>query len=177
MFAAWGTKLTETHDRLRAGKDKVFAPLVDALPRGVNPDGVTWFRAAVTLAWLPYALLAPAWWHVALYASIYFLDLLDGALARLRGIPTQWGNCLDHVSDKFANIAVLLALYGMTRYVWREFEFFIVWDMVTALLIAVETRTGWQPLIRMRALAEFTVKTGLWLFLIARVFPELPFWS
>lgn len=175
MFAAWGAKLAETHDRLRFAKDKALRPLVDLLPGKVTPDGVTWFRAGVTLAWLPFALLAPAWWHVALYAGIYFLDLLDGALARTRGVATRWGNCLDHVSDKFANIAVLLALYGATRYVWWEFEFFIAWDMVTAALIAVETWSGWQPLIRMRALAEFVVKAGLWVFLAIRVLPELPF--
>lgn len=177
-------KLAKTHDQLRFAKDRLFKPLVDWLPRQITPNGMTWFRTAATLVWLPFALLAPAWWHIALYAGIYFLDLLDGALARTRGASTQWGNCLDHVSDKFANVAVLLAIYGATHYVWRELELFLVWDMVTAALIAVETWSGWQPLIRVRALAEFAVKTGLWIFLITRVFltslsaaGTLPFWA
>ncbi len=184
MLTAPGRWLIETHDRLRLWKDGIFRPLTDALPPRLTPNHVTWFRTALTFAWLPVALSAPALWQIAVYALIYFLDLMDGALARFRDRVTPFGSMLDHVSDKFANVAVLLAMYGATHYVWRELELFLVWDMVTAALIAVETWSGWQPLIRVRALAEFAVKTGLWIFLITRVFltslsaaGTLPFWA
>ncbi|MDO8469432.1 MAG: CDP-alcohol phosphatidyltransferase family protein [bacterium] len=173
MLTTPGRWLTETHDKLRLWKDRGFRRFVDALPPWLTPNHVTWFRTAVMLAWFPFALFEPSLWQIAVYAFIYLLDLVDGAVARFRDRVTPWGSCLDHVSDKFANIAVLLAIYGATGYQFGFLVPFMVWDIVMAVVVALEVGTGSKTLAYLRSPLEFAVKTALWASLLFIVLPTL----
>lgn len=175
MIIKIGQWLNEIHDTLRLGKDKVFAPIVYILPDELTPNHITWTRIALTLGWLPVAIVNPALWQVFLFAFIYFLDLLDGAMARLRNRVTYRGAYLDHVSDKFGNIAVLIALFGVTGYRFDVFMFFIWWDMIAAVYLVLE---GWaknKTIAFARMPLELIVKTSLWIFLLFDVLPSLRF--
>ncbi len=166
MFLNLGKSIIDIHDRLRLGKDRVFKPLVGVLPSNITPNDITAFRALFTLCWMPFALFYPSLWQVSLYLFVYFLDLLDGAVARLNNRVTYRGSYFDHVSDKFNNIAVLLVLYGVTGYGFDGFLFFIIWDMVSAFFVVWEVWSKNKILLYVRPPLEVLVKTALWLFLV-----------
>ncbi|PSQ08034.1 CDP-alcohol phosphatidyltransferase family protein [Halobacteriales archaeon QS_6_71_20] len=114
-----------TLDRLRPVAEKGLAPFVrgaDAL--GLSPDGVSVvaFGCAVA-AGVAFGLAPPGeapLSYVAGSALVFlngWLDLVDGALARARGTDSSGGDFLDHVLDRYADIAVLVGLAaGVGRY-------------------------------------------------------------
>lgn len=173
MLITIGRWLSALHNKLRFGKDEVFIPLVKALPDGLMPNHVTWVRTALTILWLPLTIYRPALWQIGIFALIYFLDLLDGAMARLKDHVTYRGAYLDHAGDKFSNIAVILAIYGGTGYRFDFLLFFVWWDMVTAMLVPLEIWTENKKAIFIRPFFELVVKTTLWILLLFKVLPSL----
>nr|WP_305148910.1 CDP-alcohol phosphatidyltransferase family protein [Halobellus inordinatus] len=92
----------------------MLAPFVAAADRlGLSPDGVSVvaFGFAVAAGGAFY-LATPLWY--ALGALFVFangwLDLVDGALARAQGVSSEGGDLLDHVLDRYADIAMLVGL-------------------------------------------------------------------
>ncbi len=174
MIKRIGEKLSEIHDRLRLWKDKAFIPIVRMSPAWLTADHVTWFRTAVIAAWFPFAVWRPAVWHVAIFLFVYFLDLLDGTLARTRNQATHVGSYFDHVSDKCNNIAMLMALYGVTGHRFGYLVFFVWWDVATSLwLIAEGSHSKCLPSPFIRPPLEFCVKTALWALLLFHLIPFL----
>jgi archaetidylinositol phosphate synthase len=110
-----------TLDRFRAVADHLLAPMATAADRaGLTPDGVSvvafgfallaavGFSAATTTGYLA---------GVVAVAANGWLDLLDGALARKQGVDSDAGDLLDHVLDRYADIAVVVGLAaGIDRY-------------------------------------------------------------
>ena len=158
-----GKKFSDTHDTLRLGKDKVFVPLVRVLPRWLTPNHVTIFRTGILLVWFPYAVWHPNLNQVFIFFLIYFFDLLDGAMARLRNQTTYFGGYLDHVSDKFSNIALLSVLY---QTVGSQFLFFIFWDILMAALLIVEGISKKIELSYIRSPFEVLVRIVLWILIL-----------
>ncbi len=158
-----GKKFSDTHDTLRLGKDKVFVPLVRILPRWLKPNHVTIFRTGILIAWFPYAVWYPDLNQVFIFFLIYFFDLLDGAMARLRNQTTYFGGYLDHVSDKFSNIALLSVLY---QTVGSQFLFFIFWDVLMAALLIVEGVSKKIELSYIRSPFEVLVRIVLWILIL-----------
>lgn len=154
-----GKKFSAIHDSLRFGKDRVFAPLVRLLPKWVTPNRITIFRTFVLIVWFPYALWRPNLGQVAVFFIIYFFDLLDGAMARLRNQTTYFGGYLDHVSDKFSNIALLVVLY---QTVGLQFLFFIWWDALMAMFLIIEGISKNTVLSYIRSPFEVAVRIVLW---------------
>ena len=93
--------MTPTDHLLKA----VFLPLI---PYRVKPNHVTLLRFTLTpfVLYLFYTGL----WHIAagLFILAVFTDALDGALARTRGLITDWGRIYDPVADK-----LLIAVVAM----------------------------------------------------------------
>ena len=110
-----------TLERLRPLADRVLGPLVSVADSvGLTPDGVSLiaFGSAVA-AGVAYALATPAWYLAgALFVLANgALDLLDGALARKQRVDSEGGDLLDHVLDRYADIAVIAGLAaGVGRY-------------------------------------------------------------
>ncbi|MDQ2053756.1 MULTISPECIES: CDP-alcohol phosphatidyltransferase family protein [Halobellus] len=103
-----------TLDQYRDLADRLLAPFVAAADRlGLSPDGVSVvaFGFAVAAGGAFY-LATPLWY--ALGALFVFangwLDLVDGALARAQGVSSEGGDLLDHVLDRYADIAMLVGL-------------------------------------------------------------------
>ena len=95
-----------------------FVRLADGI--GLSPDGVSVvaFGCAVA-AGVAFGVGTPA--AYALGALLVFcngwLDLVDGALARAQGTASSGGDMLDHVLDRYADIALLVGLAaGVDRY-------------------------------------------------------------
>ncbi|ESP89161.1 CDP-alcohol phosphatidyltransferase family protein [Candidatus Halobonum tyrrellensis] len=107
-----------TLDRFRPLANRGLGPFVrlaDAV--GLSPDGVSVvaFGCAVA-AGVAFGLDSPAAapWLYVLGAALVFangwLDLVDGALAREQGVASSGGDMLDHVLDRYADIALLVGL-------------------------------------------------------------------
>ncbi|MFQ3320447.1 MAG: archaetidylinositol phosphate synthase [Natronomonas sp.] len=119
-----------TLDKLRPVADRALAPFVRAADRvGLTPDGISivafGFAAlaagAYTLGGAAVAGVGPRQELYLLGAVFVFvngwLDLLDGALARLQGTDSMAGDLLDHVLDRYADIVIIAGLAaGTTEY-------------------------------------------------------------
>jgi len=103
-----------TLDQYRDLADRLLGPFVAAADRlGLSPDGVSVvaFGFAVA-AGVAFAMATPLWYALgALFVfSNGWLDLVDGALARAQGVESDGGDLLDHVLDRYADIAMLVGL-------------------------------------------------------------------
>ncbi|MEM3341983.1 MAG: CDP-alcohol phosphatidyltransferase family protein [Thermoplasmata archaeon] len=94
-------------DPLLSWVAKLFMPL--------SPNSLTWFAflfailAAISylLSWYsPYFILATP----ALIMLNALFDGLDGKVARMKNKVTAWGDYLDHVLDRYADIIILLGV-------------------------------------------------------------------
>ncbi|MEZ3114361.1 CDP-alcohol phosphatidyltransferase family protein [Halobaculum sp. MBLA0147] len=103
-----------TLDRLRPVAERGLDPFVVAADRlGLSPDGISVvaFGCAVA-AGVVFAVATPLA-YVAGSLLVFlngWLDLVDGALAREQDVASAGGDLLDHVLDRYADIAVLVGL-------------------------------------------------------------------
>ncbi len=110
-----------TLDRLRPVAERGLDPFVQAADRiGMTPDGVSVvaFTCAV-VAGVALALATPVWYVIGAFLVFLngWLDLVDGALARAQNVSSAGGDLLDHVLDRYADIAVVTGLAaGVDRY-------------------------------------------------------------
>lgn len=168
-----GKIITEKHDKLRINKDKKFIPLINLLPEWLTPNDITIIRTIILIIWLPFAIFKPSIIQVAVFLIIYFMDLLDGAIARIKQRTTYFGGYLDHISDKFSNIAMLIVFYGLTDYRFSFLLFFIWWDIIMSVVLAVDCYYKNKTISYARSLSEFIIKIILWTLLISKVLPLL----
>lgn len=92
------------------------AYIVDLVPGFVHPNHVTLLRIALTAAMLAVYMAGGGLGLVVLFGFLAGLsDLLDGALARRRGLTSALGAFLDPLSDKIYALvlAVLVWLEGL----------------------------------------------------------------
>ena len=103
-----------TLDQYRDAADRLLGPFVTAADRlGLTPDGVSLvaFGFAVA-AGGAFAVATPGLYALggAFVLANGWLDLVDGALARAQGVEGDGGDLLDHVLDRYADIAMLVGL-------------------------------------------------------------------
>ena len=103
-----------TLDQYRDLADRLLEPFVAVADRaGLSPDGVSVIAFGFAVAaGVAFALATPTWYALgALFVlSNGWLDLVDGALARAQGVESDGGDLLDHVLDRYADIAMLVGL-------------------------------------------------------------------
>ena len=110
-----------TLNQFRPLANRILKPFVDALERvGVSPDAVS--LAAFLLAAGAAGAFAYAGQEPLLYvagAVLVFLngmfDLLDGALARRMDVASAYGDFLDHVLDRYADLVIVAGLAAGTE--------------------------------------------------------------
>ena len=107
-----------TLDRLRPIADRALTPFVDAADAvGLSPDGVSVLAFGSALAaGGAFAIAEPLWFvlgAVLVFANGW-LDLVDGALARRQNVAGAGGDLLDHVLDRYADIAIIAGLAAGT---------------------------------------------------------------
>jgi CDP-diacylglycerol--glycerol-3-phosphate 3-phosphatidyltransferase len=104
--------------RVRVPLQRVLGPLGEALARrGANPDVITVIGAVGVCA---SALISypRGWLFWGSFAITIFVlsDMVDGALARARGITGPWGAFLDSSLDRIADSAVFVGLIWWFAY-------------------------------------------------------------
>lgn len=95
--------------RVRQPLQRVLGPLGAALARrGVNPNVVTFFGTAFsTAAALVLYPRGDLFWGSFAVTIFVLFDMVDGALARARGVAGVWGAFLDSNLDRVSDGAVL----------------------------------------------------------------------
>ncbi len=105
-----------TLDRLRPMADRLLDPWVETFDRlALTPNSVSAlaFLFAVGAGVAFYLAGREPWLYVAgswLVLVNGWLDVVDGALAREQGVASDAGDLLDHVLDRYADIAVIVGL-------------------------------------------------------------------
>jgi archaetidylinositol phosphate synthase len=103
-----------TLDFLRPAADRALSPFVGAARRaGITPDAVSALAFVLAVgAGGAFALARPTTYFAgALLVGLNgVLDLIDGELARELGVESAAGDLLDHVLDRYADIAVVAGL-------------------------------------------------------------------
>jgi archaetidylinositol phosphate synthase len=103
-----------TLDRLRPIADRALGPWVRLAGwAGLSPDGVSIIAFAMALvAAVGFALAVPVGYAIGAVAVFLngWLDLVDGALARVEGTAAPEGDLLDHVLDRYADLIIIGAL-------------------------------------------------------------------
>lgn len=97
---------------LRPAVGRVVAPLVRGLLRlGVTPDAVTVAGTVVAVTGALGLFSRGAFLLGTVVVTLAVLtDVLDGAMARTRGISGPWGAFLDSTMDRIADAAIFCAL-------------------------------------------------------------------
>ena len=103
-----------TLDQYRDLADRLLGPFVAAADRvGLTPDTVSVIAFGFAVAaGVAFALASPLWYVLgaAFVLANGWLDLVDGALARAQDVAGEGGDLLDHVLDRYADIAMLVGL-------------------------------------------------------------------
>jgi len=103
-----------TLDQFRPLASKFLRPFVVAAVRvGLTPDAISVLAFVLAVAAAGAFYLATPVGYVAGAILVFlngWLDLLDGAVARETGVESEGGDLLDHVLDRYADIAVIAGL-------------------------------------------------------------------
>ncbi|WP_248897601.1 CDP-alcohol phosphatidyltransferase family protein [Haloplanus halobius] len=110
-----------TLDRLRPIAELVLDPMATAADRvGLTPNGVSVLAFGFAVGAAVGFYVATPLGYVLGAACVLangWLDLLDGALARLQNVDSRAGDLLDHVLDRYADIVLVIGLAaGIDRY-------------------------------------------------------------
>lgn len=105
-----------TLERLRPVADRLLQPWVRGADRlGLTPNAVSGVAFGCAFAaGVAYALAGTnRWWYVLGAVLVFangWLDLVDGALARRQDTASARGDLIDHVLDRYADIAIVAGL-------------------------------------------------------------------
>jgi archaetidylinositol phosphate synthase len=106
-----------TLDRFRSYADWAIDPWVRGFDRvGLSPDAVSGLAFLLAVgaggSFVAGGRWAEAWYAVG--AGLVLLngwfDVVDGALARAQGVDSEAGDLLDHVLDRYADVAIVAGL-------------------------------------------------------------------
>jgi len=118
-WTSWGKKSARKEGAMEKrrvrGTDRLVAPFVRLIPQGVKPNHLSTVRATMVV---PVA--ACLWWNLNWLAVIFLafavaFDILDGAVARVRGEESSVGEVWDAYADKMLVVGLLL-IYGWSRF-------------------------------------------------------------
>ena len=100
-----------TLDQYRSVADRLLGPWVRGAEKlGLSPDQVSVVAFGVAVAaGIAFAVGEPVFYVLGAVLVLLngWLDLVDGALARHLGVSSDGGDLLDHVLDRYADIAII----------------------------------------------------------------------
>lgn len=110
MIKKYKKPLEKFYFQFRKVKDSAFGPLMIFLDKlGISANLITLFRVLLVIvasALIKWNLYVSFW----LFVLVYFLDGLDGSLARYQKKTSERGALFDLLSDQFTVIGLLLGL-------------------------------------------------------------------
>ena len=118
--------------RVKGSIIKVLLPLLDILAKfNIKPNHLT-FLGLIFGFFAAYLIVKGELVLGAIFIIMSgFMDVLDGALARVKGMVTELGAFLDSVSDRYVDIMIYIAL-GLSGVDW----FLITLAMSGSLMVS-----------------------------------------
>ena len=88
------------------------------MARGVHPDAITWAQLGVSV--LAGLAFSQGWMFLAGWLTIVAgtLDVLDGGVARRRGVVGRRGALVDSLVDRYAEFVTFVGLGAFFRHGW-----------------------------------------------------------
>lgn len=169
MLDRVGLHLAQFHDILRFKKDEVLFFITKRLDPKTTPNQITGFRLIITLLWIPLAILNPAWWQVSIFFAVYFMDLLDGAVARYRNRATYLGKYFDHISDRINHIVLYFLVLSLIGNKLGIIKFFILGELFFIFLLFLEYYFP-KKIKHTRVALQFSIKIALWIALLWEIY-------
>ncbi|MFB6309900.1 MAG: CDP-alcohol phosphatidyltransferase family protein [Salinirussus sp.] len=103
-----------TLDRLRPVAERALRPFVAGAVRiGLTPNAISVIALGLAVAAaMAFAVGRPAWYLIGavLVFANGWLDILDGAVARELSRSSRAGDLVDHVLDRYADVALVAGL-------------------------------------------------------------------
>ncbi len=168
MLNKIGLHLSDSHNTLRFKKDEVLFFITKRLSPQIIPNHITLFRLIIVLLWIPLAVFNPAWWQVSIFFVVYFMDLLDGAVARYRNMATLSGKYFDHISDRINHIVLYILVLNLIGNKLEIIKLFILGELFFIFLLFLEYYFP-QKIKHIRVALQFCVKFALWVALFWEV--------
>ena len=107
-----------------------------ALRAGLTPDSVTIVGTAASVAGaLALFPIGRLFWGAVVVSFFVLADMLDGAMARVRGGGTRFGTVLDATCDRLSDGAVFCGLLW-----WAAFGLRSAWLVVATLICLVSSQ-------------------------------------
>jgi archaetidylinositol phosphate synthase len=141
----------------KALSDRVWDALATPLARaGLTPNQITWLGLLLVLGNCALFFLYhnTLWFGVGLALSFAF-DGLDGAVARIRGMSSNYGGYLDAVVDRYQEIAVYFTIAFVTG-----------WWMLSLVAITGSLMTSYN---KARTAVEVAIDNNSWPDLLERL--------
>ena len=122
-----------------------FLPLLKLLAKSkITPNKITSFRLLFIFPLAYYFYLENLWGVLIFYLLFWFLDLIDGALARYLHVQSDKGRFLDSVVDNFMYSFLILGfIYLEVAWTWL-LAYNILIELTVQLLATIKKRVG-QP--------------------------------
>jgi CDP-diacylglycerol--glycerol-3-phosphate 3-phosphatidyltransferase len=143
------TAVSDVYLMTRAAYEKLSTPVAKAALRaGFTPDSITIIGTAGTvIAALTLYPIGQLWWGSVAVWFFVLADMLDGAMARVRGGGTKFGAVLDATCDRIGDGAVFAGLLWWAAFGLRSAS------LVVAILICLVAS---QVISYVKARAEAT---------------------
>lgn len=170
MLVNFGARLCSLHELLRNFKDRKIAFFTRLLPANLTPNRITFIRFVIVVCCLCTLLFFETWWQALVYLFSYFLDLLDGALARARNMVTYYGEKFDAFTDRLGHIALYFTLWALCDYRLFTLFYFILTEIFFIFYLLFEYHRSSSALAFRRTALQFTAKVILWTFLLRELF-------
>ena len=151
-------------------KQNPLAALAAAV-RGMNlPNRLTLLRIALVpvylvLLWLP----AYAWLALIVFAAASLTDMLDGRIARERGLITNFGKFMDPIADKLLTHTAFIMLTALGRLNVVACIIFIAREFVVSGLRLVAVEQGRVIAAGMSGKVKTVLQMALVMVLTARL--------
>lgn len=106
------------------------------------PNRLTLLRIALVPVYLVLLSMGLDWWALAIFIVASLTDMLDGKIARKRGLITNFGKFMDPIADKLLTHTAFILLCAMSRLHVVACIIFIAREFVVSGLRLVAAEQG-----------------------------------
>ncbi len=163
-------KFNDSFLKLKFKKDRVFLHLIKILPKNITPNKVTLFRFLTTFVWLPFAVLKPTLNQIFIFfIPNIILDMLDGAIARIKKQETYFGKYFDLFSDRINTSVFFLVVMDLNNYALLTLKIFFWWELFLAGFAYIEYLFNNEKLTLSRQFIQHCIYVILILMFILKI--------
>jgi archaetidylinositol phosphate synthase len=108
-------------NKIRSAVASALKPVASSIAAmGLSPNQITVIGLLVSILSAYAFYLSYQFWGGILLLFAGFLDIIDGAVARITGKVTKWGGVLDSILDRYSDLIIIgaILLAGLCDPLW-----------------------------------------------------------